>query len=257
MDNCISSSNIATNVSIQGSNQQIVSSPIFSADMWRNIAALSSSDTVVSMREASRGDSGLLSAINSLEDRDDLTELTNINNHPDSTVDLYRFEGEIHAVTKDHADRLEMASDQNISPALQYFLAKSGSGDIAMALARNPGLTSERAQETLTETIDRNWGFDILGPIFLRRELARNASLTSEVAINRLASSDDHNVRAALAGSVNAGSEEIQNILAGDAERRVRRALRNNTDITLTPEANQILDETDAADDTDETVMTA
>ncbi|MEJ2756660.1 MAG: hypothetical protein P8104_12740, partial [Gammaproteobacteria bacterium] len=188
-------------------------------EIWREIAAVASADSVVTLRHISRD---LRSAIDSL----DQANLHQINRHSDSTVNLYQSDDRVRSVTKDPKTQGAMARDENISPALQEFFAHSNDAHVRRRLACNPSLSSEAAQQTLAQD-QRDW---------IRRDLARNPSLSSEAAQKTLVQDQYEWVREALAGNPCLTST-VQQTLAQDQHEWVRRALVRNP--SLTSEAAQ------------------
>jgi hypothetical protein len=116
-------------------------------------------------------------------------DLTQINQHIDSTLELYPSDDGVRSVTRNPQTQRAMARDANISPALQTFFAQSNNAGVRWALAGNPSLTDDARQERLAQDDNAN----------VRWALAGNPRLTSEVAQRRLAQDDDPGVREALA----------------------------------------------------------
>ncbi|MEJ2754839.1 MAG: hypothetical protein P8104_03155, partial [Gammaproteobacteria bacterium] len=216
MDNSISRSSVSAPVA-----NRRVSAPVeLPSEIWREIAAVASADLVLALRQVSRD---MRSVVDSLDQAD----LNRINQGADSTVDLYQFDGGVRSVTRDPETQRAMASDENISPALQEFFVHSIDTHVRRHLARNPSLTSDTRQEALAKDQDA----------FVRGALAGNPSLTSDARQERLAQDQDAGVRSRLALNRSLTSEARQERLAQDQYAFVRSCLALNP--SLTSEAGQ------------------
>ncbi|MEJ2743906.1 MAG: hypothetical protein P8176_15920, partial [Gammaproteobacteria bacterium] len=187
-------------------------------EIWREIAAVASADSVVTLRQVSRD---MRSAVDSL----DQANLNRINQGTDSTVDLYQSGDGVRSVTRDPETQGVMVRDENISPALQEFFALSNDANIRWLLALNPSLTSDAAQQTLAQ--DQN--------AEVRLTLAVNPSLSSEAVQQTLAQDQNAAVRLLLALNPSLTSEAAQETLAQDHQDiAVRRTLACNPSLTAT-----------------------
>jgi len=213
MGNCISSSNITSQVAAPIANHDRASAVYFPPEIWRAIASVSTADSVVTLRQVS---DDMRQAIDGLQQ----TDLTQINQHADSTVELYQSDDGLHSVTKDPQAQFVLARDENISPALQAFFAQSNDRFVRWALAGNPSLTSGAVQRLAQD--DNLW---------VRESLAGNPSLTSAVQ-QTLAGDPDRYVRQALAHNHSLTSETAQQTLAGDPNKFVREDLARNPSLT-------------------------
>ncbi|MEJ2680525.1 MAG: hypothetical protein P8144_03320, partial [Gammaproteobacteria bacterium] len=117
MGNCISHASVSSPVA--HSIPPRTSAPVeLPWEIWREIAAVASADSVLTLRQISRD---LRSAVDSL----DQANLNQINQDTHSTVVLYQSDDGVRSVTRDPATQGAMARDENISPALQEFFAHS------------------------------------------------------------------------------------------------------------------------------------
>lgn len=265
MGNCISSSSVSAQSSMQAAHQQASIPVSFPPKVWRDIAAVATADSVLTLRQVSPE---MKAAVDSLTQ----TNLNRINQHADSTIDLYQSNNELCSVTKDPEAQIAMARNENISPALQEFFANSLNVDVRRALARNTSLTSEAAQDrlvcdednlvrealagnlNLTEEIQEELAYD--DSSWVRFDLSRNPSLmmrpqriladddgdfilflarVSNLTTERqqtLAQDDDAEIREALAENPNL-TMELQQTLADDDAVEVRRALAGNPNLTM------------------------
>ncbi|MEJ2742239.1 MAG: hypothetical protein P8176_07095, partial [Gammaproteobacteria bacterium] len=122
MGNCISHASVSSPVA--HSIPPRTSAPVeLPWEIWREIAAVASADSVLTLRQISRD---LRSAVDSL----DQANLNQINQDTHSTVVLYQSDDGVRSVTRDPATQGAMARDENISPALQEFFVHSNDAHV-------------------------------------------------------------------------------------------------------------------------------
>jgi hypothetical protein len=143
MDNSISNSSARPHVAAPIANHDTAPPIQILPEIWCEIAAVSTADSIMVLRQVAHE---MREAVDSLEQ----TYLTLINQHTDSTVELYRSDGGLCSVTKDPQTQLAIARDANISPALQVFFTKQDNVGIRKVLASNPSLIP-RAREILAQ----------------------------------------------------------------------------------------------------------
>ena len=228
MGNCISSSSVTPQVAAPIANHDTAPPIQFPPEIWRAIAAVATADSVVTLRQVS---DDMRQAIDGLQQAD----LTQINQHADSTVELYQSDDGLRSVTKDPQAQRALARDANIPPTLQTFFARSNDPGVRWALAGNPSLTDDARQERLAQDDDAR----------VRAVLAGNPSLT-DAAQQTLAQDDNADVRWALAYNPSLTSDAAQQTLAQDDDPFVRLALAGNP--SLTDDAQQTLVQDDDPD---------
>lgn len=221
MNSAITGANAVPDKSDKNCNKNGVTAPVCAPDVWRSIASFSSACVVMSMREASLKDKGLLNAIDALGCGDNSNELPHINQHPDSTVDLYKENGEVCVIARDQRPRLEKSRDFGTPPGLLTFLAEYGSLRVRRSVSPNPSLP-DVAQIILSK------GSDVRSLI----RLARNASLTSRDAQLELARHNNLAIREQLARNPILNNE-AQRVLLKQRKASVNRYLAANPSVSL------------------------
>ncbi|MEJ2755799.1 MAG: hypothetical protein P8104_08205 [Gammaproteobacteria bacterium] len=213
---CINHSSVSAPVANHTIPPQAFAPVALPSDIWREIAAVASADSVLTLRRISRD---LRSAVDSL----DQSNLNRINQSTDSTVDLYQSDTGVRSVTRNPETQGAMARrNKNISPALQAFFAHSNDANVRRHLALNPNLTS-----TVQQTLVQDQEADV------RAALARNPSLTSDARQQTLAQDQNESVRSYLANNPNLTSA-VQQTLALTQNAAVQNYLANNPNLTST-----------------------
>ncbi|MEJ2742901.1 MAG: hypothetical protein P8176_10570 [Gammaproteobacteria bacterium] len=220
MDNSIGHSSVSAPVANHTIFPRVFAPVEFPPEIWCDIAAVASADSVLTLRQISRD-------LRSIVDSIDQANLNRINQGTDSSVDLYQSDDGVRSVARDPATQRAMARDENISPALQEFFAHSNDAHVRWRLASNPSLSSDAAQQTLAQDQDE----------WVREALAGNSSLTSDAQQEALAQDQNAGVRASLAGNRSLTSDARQEALAQDQNAEVRASLARNS--SLSSEAAQ------------------
>ncbi|MEJ2755067.1 MAG: hypothetical protein P8104_04335, partial [Gammaproteobacteria bacterium] len=94
MDNSISRSKVSAPVANHAIPPRASAPVELPPEIWREIAAVASADSVLTLRQISHD---LRSVVGSL----DQANLNRINQHPDSTMNLYQSEDGVRPVTRD------------------------------------------------------------------------------------------------------------------------------------------------------------
>lgn len=216
MDKCSSALDISAQPTVQTAHQQGSTPAHLSMYIWREIATFATADSVLTLRQVSPE---IREAVDSLTQAD----FNRINEHHNSTIDLYKSDDEVGWVTRTARNRQTIASDANASPALQCFLANRDNPfnviGVRRSLAENPKLTVKVQQILAQDNTE------------VRRDLAGNPNLTMKLQ-QTLARDNENWVRWYLAFNTKL-APSVQRTLAKDDDNWVRRGLANNHNLAI------------------------